>query len=134
MPLELGRTLLVKGQIERRLKRRKAARETLGEALGVFDALGAATWANRARAEVSRLSGKSPRSAGLTPTELRVAQLVAEGYSNKNVASSLFVTVKAIEKNLSSVYAKLGIDSRAQLIRLAASGDGFASAARGVKE
>jgi DNA-binding CsgD family transcriptional regulator len=134
MPLELGRTLLVKGQIERRLKRRRAARETLADALGVFESLEAAVWADRARAELARLSGRAPRSAGLTPTELRVAQLVAEGYSNKEVASTLFVTVKAIEKSLSSVYAKLGIDSRAQLILRAASGAGFASAARGVKE
>lgn len=134
MPLELGRTLLVQAQIERRRKQRKAARETLSEALRIFESLGAAIWAERARAEFARLSGKRPREAVLTPTELRVAELVAQGYSNKEVASALFVTVKAIEKNLSSVYAKLGIESRAQLIRLAAHGDGLAGTAPGVKE
>jgi DNA-binding CsgD family transcriptional regulator len=134
MPLEQGRTLLVRGQIERRLKQRKAARETLADALRVFESLGATIWAERARAESARLGGKGPRSAVLTPTELRVAELVAAGYSNKEVASTLFVTVKAIEKSLSSVYAKLGIESRAQLIRRAASGDGLASAAPSAKE
>jgi DNA-binding CsgD family transcriptional regulator/predicted negative regulator of RcsB-dependent stress response len=134
MPLELGRTLLVKGQIERRLKQRRAARVTLVEALSMFDSLGAAVWARRARAELDRLGGKRPQAVVLTPTELRVAQLVAQGYSNKQAAASLFVTVKAIEKSLSSVYAKLGLESRAQLIRHAARSDAIAGAAPLVDE
>lgn len=134
MPLERARTLLVKGQIERRLRHRKAARGTLTEALSTFDALGATIWAERARAALSRLGGKRPQAAVLTATELRVAELVAEGHSNKEVAAALFVSVKAVEKSLSSVYAKLGIASRAQLIRRAASDEGLAgSAASSVK-
>jgi DNA-binding NarL/FixJ family response regulator len=57
-------------------------------------------------------------SAGeLTPTERRVAELVAAGRSNKEVAGELFVTVRAVEANLSRVYAKLGIRSRTELVR-----------------
>ena len=116
MPFEAARTLLVKGQIERRRKLRRAARTTLTDAVDAFEALGARIWADRARAELARVSGKVAR-ADLTPTELRVARLIADGLSNKQAAATLFVTVKAVEKNLSRIYAKLGIDSRAQLIR-----------------
>jgi DNA-binding NarL/FixJ family response regulator len=112
----------------------RTARETLEDAVRIFDSLGAPICAERARAELARLSGKAPSAALLTPTELRVAELVAEGYSNKEVASTLFVTVKAIEKTLSSVYAKLGIESRAQLIRRAAAGDGLFGFAPKFKE
>lgn len=71
----------------------------------------------RARAELGRVPGRRPRGDSLTPTERRVAQLVADGKANKEVAAALFVTVKAVEANLSRVYAKLGIRSRAQLAR-----------------
>ena len=54
---------------------------------------------------------------GLSETELRVAQLVAEGKSNKEVAAELYVSVRAVESNLSKVYAKLGIRSRTELAR-----------------
>ena len=113
-PFELARTRLVQGQIERRAKGRAAAREALSEALELFDTLGAAVWAERAAAELARISGR--RAAGdLTETERRVAELVADGLSNKEVAARLFVSVRAVEANLSKVYAKLGVRSRTQL-------------------
>jgi DNA-binding NarL/FixJ family response regulator len=113
-PFELARTLLVQGQIERRAKGRAAAREALSKALELFDTLGAAVWAERAAAELARISGR--RAAGdLTETERRVAELVADGLSNKEVAARLFVSVRAVEANLSKVYAKLGVRSRTQL-------------------
>jgi DNA-binding NarL/FixJ family response regulator len=86
----------------------------LSEALELFDTLGAAVWAERAAAELARISGR--RAAGaLTETERRVAELVADGLSNKEVAARLFVSVRAVEANLSKVYAKLGVRSRTQL-------------------
>jgi DNA-binding CsgD family transcriptional regulator len=122
MPFETARTLLVKGQIERRRKRRGAARETLTQALDAFETLGAKAWAEQARAELARVSGRAARR-DLTPTELRVARLVADGLSNKQAAAALFVSVKAVEKNLSRVYVKLGINSRAQLVRTVERGE-----------
>jgi len=113
-PFELARTLLVQGQIERRAKGRATAREALTQALELFDALGAAVWSERAAAELARISGRRAES-DLTETERRVAELVAEGLSNKEVAARLFVSVRAVEANLSKVYAKLGIRSRTQL-------------------
>lgn len=114
-PFELGRTLLVQGTIERRAKRRRTAREALTRALELFDDLGAPLWAERVAAELARVPGRAPSPSGLSPTERRVAELVASGLSNREVAARLFVTVRAVEKNLSSIYAKLGVRSRTEL-------------------
>jgi DNA-binding CsgD family transcriptional regulator len=114
-PFELGRTLLAQGAIERRAKRRGAARQALTHALELFDELGAARFSERAAAELARLPGRRPRSSELTETERRVAELVAEGLSNKEIAARLFVTVRTVEGNLTRIYAKLGIRSRTEL-------------------
>lgn len=79
---------------------------------------GAPLWAARARAELDRISGRSPGPAALTATERRVAELVASGRSNKEAAAELFVTVRAIESTLTKVYAKLGVGSRTELAAL----------------
>jgi DNA-binding CsgD family transcriptional regulator len=114
-PFERGRTLLAQGTIERRAKRRAAARDALTAALELFDGLGAPLWAERAAAELARVPGRGRASSELTETERRVAELVADGLSNKEVAARLFVSVRAVEANLSKVYAKLGVRSRNQL-------------------
>jgi DNA-binding NarL/FixJ family response regulator len=114
-PFELARTLLVQGTIERRAKHRGPARSALTKALELFDHLGAALWAERATAELARIPGRAPASRGLSGTERRVAELVASGLSNKDVAARMFVTVRTVEANLSKVYAKLGVRSRSEL-------------------
>jgi DNA-binding CsgD family transcriptional regulator len=114
-PFEFGRTLLAQGQIQRRARHRGAARESLTRALTLFDELGAALWAEKVAAELARIPGRSRGTAKLTETERRVAELVAKGLSNKEVAARLFLSVRAVESNLSKVYAKLGIHSRTQL-------------------
>ncbi len=115
LPLERAQTLLVLGGVQRRLKQRGAARQTLGEALAIAELIGAPLWAERARAELGRVSGRTPGPRELTESERRVAELVAQGLTNKEVASSLFVSVRAVESNLSKVYAKLGVRSRTEL-------------------
>ena len=114
-PFELGRTQLARGQIERRERRRGPARESLTAALQLFDQLGAPLWAEKAAAELARIPGRARGSGELTETERRVAELVAEGFSNKEVAAKLFVTVRTVEANLSKVYAKVGVRSRTEL-------------------
>jgi DNA-binding CsgD family transcriptional regulator len=114
-PFERARTLLAQGTIERRAKHRAAARAALTSALELFDGLGAARWAEKAAAELARIPGRGRASSELTETERRVAELVADGLSNKEVAARLFVSVRAVEANLSKVYAKLGVRSRSQL-------------------
>ena len=116
LPFEHARSLLVLGEVQRRAKARKAARETLTAAAEAFERLGAHRWAERAKAERARIGGRTTIE-GLSETELRVAELVAAGKSNKEVAAELFVSVRAVEANLSRVYAKLGIESRTELAR-----------------
>jgi DNA-binding CsgD family transcriptional regulator len=122
-PLELGRTLLAKGEAERRARQKSAARESVERAIEIFDDLGAKAWSDRARAELARTGRRSSSSDELTPTERRIAELVATGASNKEVAAAAFVSVKTVEANLSRVYAKLGIRSRAALAHLLADAD-----------
>ena len=114
-PLQRARTLLVLGVVQRRLKQRAAARATVTEAIGIFDGIGAPLWAARARAELARISGRAAGATNLTVTERRVAELVARGMSNREVAAELFVTVRAVESTLTKAYAKLGIQSRTHL-------------------
>jgi DNA-binding NarL/FixJ family response regulator len=115
-PLLRARTLLALGAVLRRARRKREARDRLDEALAAFAELGATAFEARARDELERLSGRRTE-AGLTPTESRVAELVAQGLSNKQVAAELVVSVKAVEAHLTRIYAKLGVHSRAELAR-----------------
>jgi DNA-binding CsgD family transcriptional regulator len=114
-PLELARTHLVMGTIRRRSRQKRAARDSLQAALGSFEELGAPLWAERARAELARIGGRAPAADALTPTERRVAELVAAGGTYREVADALFISPKTVQWNLSKIYRKLGIRSRAQL-------------------
>jgi len=105
----------VKGAVERRAKRKREARETLRRALDTFEKLGAPLWAEKASAELARIGGRVPALLGLTPTEGRVAELVASGSTNREVAEALFVSVHTVEANLKRIYRKLGIRSRTEL-------------------
>jgi DNA-binding CsgD family transcriptional regulator len=115
MPFEQARTLLVKGTLERRLRQRAAARSTLENALAIFERLGASLWAEKAKAELSRIGVRSVAQRDLTPVEQRIAELVAAGHTNREIAELLFVSPKTVEANLSHIYRKLGIRSRTQL-------------------
>jgi DNA-binding CsgD family transcriptional regulator len=112
--LELARTLLAAGQIERRARKKRAARELLERALEIFEAAGARLWARQARAELERAAAR-PAGNELTASEERVARLAASGLTNREVAAQLFMSPKTVEANLARVYRKLGINSRAAL-------------------
>jgi DNA-binding CsgD family transcriptional regulator len=115
LPFELGRTLLVRGAVERRAKRKREARDTLTKALEIFEGLGAALWADKTRAELARIGGRAASSLDLTPTEDRVAALVAAGNTNREVADALFVSIHTVEANLKRIYRKLDVRSRTEL-------------------
>ena len=115
LPLDRGRTLLALGATQRRAKRRREARATLEEASAVFERIGAALWAERARAELKRISGRAASRGELTPAERRVAELVAEGRTNREVAAALFLSDRTVEGHLSHVFRKLGIKHRSEV-------------------
>jgi ATP/maltotriose-dependent transcriptional regulator MalT len=130
-PLELARTLQVLGNVCRRTRQKRSAREYLGRAVASFDQLGAALWSARARKDLARVSPGASSRRQLSATEQRVAMLVREGRTNKEIARTLFVSVKAIEANLTRIYSKLGVRSRTQLapqVRPAESDEGSSSA------
>jgi DNA-binding CsgD family transcriptional regulator len=108
-PLEQARTLLCLGTVRRQAQEKKAAREALEQALAIFDELGARLWADKARAELARISGRAPASEELTETERRVAELAGLGRTNKQIAAELFMGVSTVESHLSHVYGKLGV-------------------------
>jgi DNA-binding CsgD family transcriptional regulator len=112
-----ARTLLLLGAIQRTAKQKRAARETLTEVLSSFDELGARLWAVRARDELARISGRAPSRDELTPTERRVAGLVAEGLTNQDVAAALFVSPRTVEFHLRNVFRKLDVRTRGELAR-----------------
>ena len=117
---ETARTLLAQGEALRRARQRARAREPLRAAIATFDALGAAPWAERARREL-QASGETARRRdpltldALTPRELQVALVVAEGHTIRETAGKLFLSPKTVDHHLQSVYRKLAIDSRAAL-------------------
>jgi DNA-binding CsgD family transcriptional regulator len=115
MPFELARTHLVQGDLERRRKHRSSARSSLEAALEIFDRLGAELWARKARESIARLGIRTEAQLQLTPVEDRIARLAADGRTNREIAGLLFVSRKTVEANLSRIYRKLGIRSRASL-------------------
>lgn len=116
-PLEQARSLLALGIVQRRQKKKKDARQTLERALGIFEALGARRWSELTRIEQGRIGGRPASPHELTATEARVAQLVAEGLTNREVAGTMFLSEKTIETNLTRIYEKLAVDSRRHLAR-----------------
>jgi DNA-binding CsgD family transcriptional regulator len=122
-PFSRARTLLLLGEHLRRERRRVEARSQLRSATELFEQLGAAPWEERARAEL-RATGETARKrepstlSQLTPQQLHIVRLVAEGATNKEVAAQLFLSPRTVDHHLRNVFTKLGISSRAELIRL----------------
>jgi DNA-binding CsgD family transcriptional regulator len=116
LAFDAARSLLALGRAQRRHRKWGAARDALGRAAAAFEELGSPGWAEASRAELERVGArKAPEAGELTPAERRVAELAAQGLTNKEIAQRLVVTVSTVEFHLSKTYAKLGIRSRAQL-------------------
>ena len=126
-PFEEARTLLARGR--RRLESgephsTQAGRDDVVAARAIFDRLGARTWSDRASAATgSARTGGDALTALLTPAELRVALAVGHGATNRDAAEQLFISAKTVDHHLRSIYRKLGLRSRAQLIALLAHGN-----------
>src|SRR5262249_4568272 len=123
-PFGKARALLALGIVWRRGRQKRHAREAIPAALDEFGQLGAAVWGQEGRGGPRRIRQGEPgrigggrREEGRTPAERRVADLVAEGRTNREVAAALFVTERTVASHLSHVYAKLGLRSRTELAR-----------------
>ncbi len=123
---EAARTALAYGERLRRAGRRVEAREELRHALGVFSDLGAEPWADQAATELHLTGERVPHRpiggiAALTPQELQVALLLADGRTTREAAAALFLSPKTVEYHLRKVYAKLGVRSREELSEVVSS-------------
>ncbi|MYW02993.1 helix-turn-helix transcriptional regulator, partial [Streptomyces sp. SID3343] len=128
LPIEHGRDLLTLGAVEVRRRHPAAALASWRDAEAAFEEAAGRPWLEQVRAELERVtcadgggSGRGPaeaRSRALTPAEHRVAQMVGGGATNREIATRLFLSAKTVESTLTRVYRKLGIRSRADLIRL----------------
>jgi DNA-binding CsgD family transcriptional regulator len=111
-----ARTLLVLGRTHVRAGQRTAAADAFADALGRFESMGASLWAQLCVQELERVA--PGRSVGaLTPTEERLAGLVAEGATNKEIASAMYLSVATVEAHLTRIYRKLDLRSRSDLTR-----------------
>ncbi|MEU3570137.1 AAA family ATPase [Kitasatospora sp. NPDC036755] len=122
-PFEQARTALLYGEWLRRTRRRTDARPHLRAALETFDRLAAHPWAARARTELSATGTPAPTPAAptgtspspLTPQELQIARLAAQGLTNRDIAAQLFLSPRTVAHHLYKAYPKLDITSRTEL-------------------
>ncbi|MGH2694263.1 MAG: helix-turn-helix transcriptional regulator [Actinomycetota bacterium] len=114
-PFDRARNILLLGSLYRRTKQKRKARDALEASCNMFDRLGASEWAKKSDAEMDRIGGRAPTPLDLTATEERVAGLAGTGLSNQEIAQALFMSVRTVEWNLSKIYRKLGVRSRAEL-------------------
>lgn len=117
---ERARTLMLQGARLRRARRRVDARVPLQEARAVFDVLGARRWSEVVSAELEATGlTTSAREVGpvleLTPRELQIGELLAEGRTTRQAAAALFLSPKTVEYHLRHIYTKLDITSRSEL-------------------
>ncbi|MCR6485631.1 AAA family ATPase [Amycolatopsis sp. OK19-0408] len=119
-PAERGRVHLAYGEWLRRQRRVVESRTHLRTARETFDALGLTAWAERARREL-RGAGESSPNRGpdarekLTPHELSIAQLAAEGLTNREIGQRLYLSHRTVGTHLHRIFPKLGVSSRADL-------------------
>jgi DNA-binding CsgD family transcriptional regulator len=115
-PFGKARALLALGVVGRRARQKRPAREAIERAAAAFEEIGAAGWGRTARSELGAIGGRR-HAGGLTAAERRVATLVAEGRTNREVAAALFLQERTVASHLTHVYAKLGVRSRTELAR-----------------
>jgi DNA-binding CsgD family transcriptional regulator/tetratricopeptide (TPR) repeat protein len=115
MPFELARTRLLLGTVQLRAGHRNAARHQLELAQETFAVLGAPVHARFARVALAGIGGRRAGGSELTPVEARVAALVSQGHTNREVAGALFMSVRTVESHLGRIFRKLGLRSRTAL-------------------
>jgi DNA-binding CsgD family transcriptional regulator len=112
---EEGRARLIAGDIHRRARRRAEAKRQFAHAKAIFTDLRCVLWAGQVDDHLERLGSRRRAGAGLTPTQLGVAELAIEGLTNRHIAERLFMSVHTVEAHLSAAYQTLDIRSRREL-------------------
>ncbi|WAC94144.1 helix-turn-helix transcriptional regulator [Mycobacterium sp. Aquia_213] len=130
-PFDMARTQLLYGESLRRRRRRADARKFLRAAHETFERLGAAPWAEHTGAELLA-TGETARKRDvstadqLTPQELQIARFVSEGETNRSIATLMFLSPRTVDYHVSKIFTKLGLSSRAELMRMFLRDDTFA--------
>ena len=128
---EVARTLLERGMLQRRAKQKNAAKRSLEQALTMYKQIGAPMWVQRCQDGLSRIGlRRAAVTEGLTPAQQRVAGLVAAGMTNREVAGTLYMSLRSVESHLTKVYRELGVKSRSQLVAALKAGGSRAEDAR----
>jgi DNA-binding NarL/FixJ family response regulator len=119
-PFVRARVQLAYGEWLRRQRRTADSQAPLRAARETFDALGVIPWSERARQEL-RASGETSRSRGseardkLTPQELQIVQMAAEGLTNREIGQKLYLSHRTVSSHLYRIFPKLGVSSRSEL-------------------
>jgi DNA-binding CsgD family transcriptional regulator len=116
--------LLQKGSLQRRARQKRAAQRTLEEALAIFERVQAGPWIARTRDELSRIGlRRAARTEQLTHAQARIAELVLDGMTNREIAASLYMSQRSVESHLTALYRRFGVRSRSQLVAGLGHGD-----------
>ncbi|MFC5264471.1 AAA family ATPase [Kribbella qitaiheensis] len=118
-PLDLARCELTRGRVARQARRRSVARTAFLDAIEQFEAFGAPAWREVAETELARLDvpSRSRQPSELTDNELQIVAMVRDGSTNREIAAALYLSVKAVESQLTRLYRRFGVANRTQLLR-----------------
>jgi DNA-binding CsgD family transcriptional regulator len=118
-PLDIARCELTRGRVARQARRRSVARTAFLDAIEQFEAYGAPAWREVAETELARLDvpSRSRQPSELTDNELQIVAMVRDGSTNREIAAALYLSVKAVESQLTRLYRRFGVANRTQLLR-----------------
>lgn len=119
-PLDLARCELARGRIARQARRRSVARSAFLDAIEQFDRCGAPAWREVAETELARLDvpSRTRQPSELSDNELQIVAMVRDGSTNREIAAALYLSVKAVESQLTRLYRRFGVANRTQLLRM----------------
>jgi len=119
-PLDLARCELTRGRVARQARRRSVARTAFLDAIEQFESYGAPAWREVAETELARLDvpSRSRQPSELTDNEQQIVAMVRDGSTNREIAAALYLSVKAVESQLTRLYRRFGVANRTQLLRM----------------
>ncbi len=119
-PLDLARCELTRGRVARQARRRSVARTAFLDAIEQFETYGAPAWREVAETELARLDvpSRSRQPSELTDNEQQIVAMVRDGSTNREIAAALYLSVKAVESQLTRLYRRFGVANRTQLLRM----------------